>query len=138
VDLLDAQDAADLALRLDEIARARFGLQAGALGLEGGAGPQGWRRLPEGGIAQVLEDGAEILLGFRATALGLFGDQAPFIRSMALARLDLPTGPGLLGFGSGDPEGFAPDMGPELVAFVARVTERLARRLMDAEPGGDA
>jgi hypothetical protein len=29
-------------------------------------------------------------------------------------------------------------MGPELVAFVARVTERLARRLMDAEPGGDA
>jgi uncharacterized protein YigA (DUF484 family) len=49
---------------------------------------------------------------------------------MALARLNLPGGPGLMGFGSGDPEGFTPDIGPELVAFMARVTERLARRLM--------
>ena len=138
VDLLDAADAADLALRLDEIARARFGLQAGALGLEGPATPEGWRRLPDEGVARVLEDGADLLLGFRATALGLFGDQAPFIRSMALARLELPAGPGLLGFGSGDPEGFTPDMGPELVAFMARVAQRLARRLMDAEPAGDA
>ena len=100
--------------------------------------PEGWRRLPDDGVARVLDDGAELLLGFRATALGLFGEQAPFVRSMALARLQLPNGPGLLGFGSGDPEGFTPDMGPELVAFVARVAERLARRLMDAEPGGDA
>lgn len=138
LDLLDAKDAADLALRLDEIARVRFGLQAGALGLEGALAPEGWRRLPDDGVARVLDDGAELLLGFRATALGLFGEQAPFVRSMALARLELPAGPGLLGFGSGDPEGFTPDMGPELVAFVARVAERLARRLMDAEPGGDA
>ena len=86
----------------------------------------------------MLEDGADLLLGFRATALGLFGDQAPFVRSMALARLDLPSGPGLLGFGSGDPDGFTPDMGPELVGFMARVAERLARRIMDAEPGGEA
>jgi uncharacterized protein YigA (DUF484 family) len=82
-------------------------------------------------VDQVLEPGANLLLGFRATALGLFGDQAPFIRSMALARLDLPDdgGVGLMGFGSGDPEGFTPDMGPELVCFMARVTERLAGRL---------
>ena len=138
LDLLDATDAADLALRLDEIARARFGLQAGALGLEGPLAPEGWRRLPDDGVARVLDDGAELLLGFRATALGLFGEQAPFVRSMALARLQLPNGPGLLGFGSGDPEGFTPDMGPELVAFMARVAERMARRLMDAEPAGDA
>ena len=57
---------------------------------------------------------------------------------MAIARLDLSSGPGLLGFGSGDPEGFMPDMGPELVAFMARVVERLARRLTEAEPAGDA
>ena len=131
VDLLDARDAPDLARRLDEIARTRFGLQAGALGLEGRAAPEGWRALPPGGVDQVLEPGANLLLGFRATALGLFGDQAPFIRSMALARLDLPDdgGVGLMGFGSGDPEGFTPDMGPELVGFMARVTERLAGRL---------
>lgn len=132
IDLLDANDPADLALRLDDIARARFGLQAGALGIEGPEAQGGWRQLPEGGVSQLLEDDARILLGFRPTALGLFGDQAPFIRSMALARLDLPGGPGLLGFGSGDPEGFTPDMGPELVAFMARVAERLARRLMVA------
>ena len=131
VDLLDARDAPDLARRLDEIARTRFGLQAGALGLEGLAAPEGWRALPPGGVDQLLEPGANLLLGFRATALGLFGDQAPFIRSMALARLDLPDdgGVGLMGFGSGDPEGFTPDMGPELVGFMARVTERLAGRL---------
>ena len=131
VDLLDARDAPDLARRLDEIARTRFGLQAGALGLEGLAAPEGWRALPPGGVDQLLEPGANLLLGFRPTALGLFGDQAPFIRSMALARLDLPDdgGVGLMGFGSGDPEGFTPDMGPELVGFMARVTERLAGRL---------
>ncbi|MCA3721017.1 DUF484 family protein [Phenylobacterium sp.] len=130
IDLLDARTPADLALRLDEIARVRFGLQAGALGLEGSQPPEGWRQLPDGALARLLEDDADLLLGFRPTALGLFGDQAPFIRSMALARLNLPGGPGLMGFGSGDPEGFTPDMGPELVAFMARVTERLARRLM--------
>ncbi len=132
IDLLDACAPADLALRLDEIARVRFGLQAGALGLEGSQPPEGWRLLPDGALARLLEDDADLLLGFRPTALGLFGDQAPFIRSMALARLNLPGGPGLMGFGSGDPEGFTPDMGPELVAFMARVTERLARRLMGA------
>ena len=132
IDLLDARAPADLALRLDEIARVRFGLQAGALGLEGSPPPEGWRHLPDGALARLLEDDADLLLGFRPTALGLFGDQAPFIRSMALARLNLPGGPGLMGFGSGDPEGFTPDMGPELVAFMARVTERLARRLMGA------
>ena len=130
IDLLDARTPADLALRLDEIARVRFGLQAGALGLEGSQPPEEWRQLPDGALARLLEDDADLLLGFRPTALGLFGDQAPFIRSMALARLNLPGGPGLMGFGSGDPEGFTPDMGPELVAFMARVTERLARRLM--------
>ena len=132
IDLLDARAPADLALRLDEIARVRFGLQAGALGLEGSRPPEGWRQLPDGALARLLEDDADLLLGFRPTALGLFGDQAPFIRSMALARLNLPGGPGLMGFGSGDPEGFTPDMGPELVAFMARVTQSLARRLMGA------
>lgn len=129
IDLLEARDAADLAQRLDEIARTRFGLQAGGLGLEGEGAPSGWRPLPAGGVDALFDADAGVFLGFRATALGLFGDQAPFIRSMALARLDLPGGPGLLGFGSGDPEGFTPDMGPELVAFMARVTERLAGRL---------
>ena len=35
---------------------------------------------------------------------------------------------GLLAFGSADPEGFTPDMGSELIAFLARVAERTAER----------
>jgi hypothetical protein len=34
----------------------------------------------------------------------------------------------VLAFGSPDPEGFTPDMGTELVAFLARVVERTAER----------
>ena len=34
----------------------------------------------------------------------------------------------LIAFGSKDPEGFTPDMGAELVNFLARVVERTAER----------
>ena len=39
-----------------------------------------------------------------------------------------PSRQALLAFGSIDPEGFTEDMGPELVAFLARVVERTAER----------
>ena len=35
---------------------------------------------------------------------------------------------GTAAFGSTDPEGFTPEMGAELVAFLARVVERTAER----------
>ena len=35
---------------------------------------------------------------------------------------------GLIAFGSADPEGFVPQMGSELVGFLARVFERIAER----------
>ena len=44
VDLLDARNHADLARRVDELARARFGLAAGVIALEGDG-----RRRPAGG-----------------------------------------------------------------------------------------
>jgi uncharacterized protein YigA (DUF484 family) len=49
---------------------------------------------------------------------------------MAMVRLAIwePARQGLIAFGSGDPEGFTPDMGAELVAFLARVVERTAER----------
>ena len=69
-------------------------------------------------------------MGVLPTALGLFGDRQGEIRSMALVRMAIwePSLQGLLAFGSADPEGFTPDMGPELVAFLARVVERTAER----------
>ena len=52
------------------------------------------------------------------------------MQSCALVRLSLgsPERQGVLAFGSADPEGFTPDMGPELVSFLARVVERTAAR----------
>jgi uncharacterized protein YigA (DUF484 family) len=69
-------------------------------------------------------------MGFQPTALGLFGERAPEVRSMALVRLAIwePARQGVIAFGSADEEGFTADMGAELVTFLARVVERTAER----------
>ena len=128
VDLLEARDASDLAARVDEAARARFGLAAGALAVEGPA-PPGWRALPAGFVGHLL-GGASARLGAAVAGEPLFGEAGPEVASVALVRLSLWPGerPGLLAFGSPDPTGFTSDMGGELVAFLARVVERTAER----------
>src|SRR4051812_9446722 len=130
VDLLDARDHADLAQRLDHLAQQRFGLACGLIAIEGEQVPAGWRRLVEGQVDMILGDHGLARMGFAPTALGLFGAQADEIASMAMVRMAIwePARQGLLVFGSADPEGFTPDMGPELVAFLARVVERTAER----------
>jgi uncharacterized protein YigA (DUF484 family) len=69
-------------------------------------------------------------MGVLPIAHGLFGPQHGEIRSVALVRMAIwePSRQGLLAFGSTDAEGFTPDMGSELVAFLARVVERTAER----------
>jgi uncharacterized protein YigA (DUF484 family) len=131
VDLLDARNHSDLARRLDDLARTRFGLAAGVIALEtDGLPPAGWTHLVEGQVDLIL-DGPQRLarVGFAPTALGLFDRQVE-IRSMAMVRLSIwePARRGLLAFGSADPEGFTPEMGSDLVAFLARVVERTAER----------
>ncbi|OYX68549.1 MAG: hypothetical protein B7Y81_16540 [Caulobacter sp. 32-67-35] len=81
-------------------------------------------------IDMLMGDHAVARMGFYAPALGLFGDKLDHIRSMALVRMALwePSRQGILAFGSSDPEAFTPDMGSELVAFLARVVERTAER----------
>jgi len=130
VDLLDARDHADLAQRLDHLAQQRFGLACGLIAVEGDQVPAGWRRLVEGQVDMILGDHGLARMGFAPTALGLFGTQAEEIASMAMVRMAIwePARQGLLAFGSTDPQGFTPDMGPELVAFLARVVERTAER----------
>jgi uncharacterized protein YigA (DUF484 family) len=120
IDLLDARDNADLARRVDELARARFGLAAGVIALEVEASPPtGWFSLVEGQVDLLLE-------GSRP----LFGARGETVQSMAMVRIAVfePACTGLLAFGSDDPEGFTPDMGAELLAFLARVVERTAER----------
>lgn len=131
VDLLDARNHADLARRVDELAQLRFGLQAGVVALEGPERtPAGWRMMAPGGIDMVIGHQRVSLMGFQPTALGLFGEQAPEIKSMAMVRMAIwePARSGLLAFGSKDPQAFTADMGAELVAFLARVVERTAER----------
>jgi len=131
VDLLDARNHADLARRVDELAQLRFGLHAGVVALEGpDRTPAGWRVMPDGGIDMVIGHHRVSMMGFQPTALGLFGERAPEIQSMAMVRMAIwePARSGLLAFGSTDPDGFTADMGAELVAFLARVVERTAER----------
>lgn len=132
IDLLDARNHSDLAWRLDELARQRFGLAAGIIVLEDADRvPAGWKRLVEGQVDMILGGSHRLArMGFAPTALPLFGDKAELVRSMAMVRMSIwePARQGLLAFGSEDPDGFTEDMGVELVAFLARVVERTAER----------
>ena len=132
VDLLDSRNHSDLAWRLDELARNRFGLACAVIALESeDRVPAGWTHLVEGQVDMIL-GGAQrqARMGFAPTALGLFGKQADCVRSMAMVRMAIwePSRQGLLAFGSADEDGFTEDMGAELVVFFARVAERTAER----------
>ncbi len=129
LELLAARNNADLAARVDAAARERFGLVCATLCVEHDAAPAGWRSVPRGFAGQLLGVGAA-RLGAVVAADPLFGPAAKTVKSFALLRLTLwgEERPGLLAFGSGEAEGFTPDMGAELVAFLARVVERVADR----------
>jgi uncharacterized protein YigA (DUF484 family) len=129
-DVLAARDLEDLARRVDELARVRFGLALAVLALEGGETPAGWRALAPGQTELVLGTGREARLGRLPTAGGLFGDRAPHIQSVALARL-APWSPprlGVLALGSAEPDSFSDDMGTELLTFLAGVVAWTAGR----------
>lgn len=132
IDLLEARNHADLARRVDDLAQLRFALCSGVVALEGPERtPAGWRPLVEGQVDMILGGHQKLTrMGFWAPALGLFGDRAGDVKSMALVRLAMwePAREGIVAFGSSDPEGFTEDMGAELVAFLARVIERTAER----------
>jgi hypothetical protein len=132
VDLLDARNHSDLARRVDELAQQRFGLAAGVIALEiEGHPPAGWKHLVEGQVDMILGGSQRLArMGVTPTARGLFGERMGAIESMAMVRMAIwePSRQGVLAFGSADPEGFTEEMGPELVAFLARVVERTAER----------
>jgi uncharacterized protein YigA (DUF484 family) len=131
LDLLEARNPSDLARRMDELATLRFGLVGAITALdEPGRVPAGWVTLSQGGTDSLLGGPRLARLGQLERAFPLFGDRAPVVRSVALARIGpwSPQRDGLIAFGSPDPEGFHPQMGSELVNFLARVFERIAER----------
>jgi hypothetical protein len=129
VDLLEARNNADLARRLDETAKLRFGLLGGVIAVEGSA-PAGWRPMAEGLTDRMLGAEGQAWMGPNPFAEQLFGALEAPLQSCALIRLSLwsPARTGVLAFASADADGFTPDMGVELIALLARVVERTAER----------
>lgn len=128
--LMGAGGHADLAARMDDLARS-VGLAAGVVALEGPeAVPDGWRALAEGQCDLVLGRRRSSRLGVIPTSLGLFGERADQIGSVALLRLAIwtPARSGVLAFGAAGEDAFTADMGHELIDFLARVVERTAER----------
>ena len=131
VELLEARNNADLARRIDDVARLRFGLAAGVIGVEGpGVAPAGWRSLAEGMGDRIFGVEGVAWMGQSPYIDDMFGPAAAQVQSCAVVRIALwnTAREGLLAFGSADPDAFTPDMGAELVAFLARVTERVSER----------
>ncbi|HWQ87200.1 DUF484 family protein [Brevundimonas sp.] len=136
LDLMEARNPSDLARRLDAVAQGRFGLAGAAIALEKPGGvPFGWRGLEAGGVDALLGDHGLTWLGPNFEGLNLFGAAEADVRSVALIRMapqfpgaDVPARHAICAFGSPEPDGFAPTMGCELAAFIARVVERTAER----------
>jgi uncharacterized protein YigA (DUF484 family) len=127
VDLLDARSNSELAQRLDQTARLRFGLVTGSVAVEGRA-PAGWVRLDDSMVDMILGDDRVTRLGETGFGSLLFPDAAEAVQSVAMIRLTVWGRPGLLTFGAADAQAFTPDMGCELISFLARVLERTAER----------
>jgi uncharacterized protein len=131
LELIGTRCHADLALKLEDLARELFGLSTAVIGLEGPERvPAGWRVMVEGQVDLTLGAGRPARLGVAPTALGLFGPAADSVGSVALVRLTVgdPARAGVLAFGAESADAFAPEMGHELIDFIARVVERTAER----------
>jgi uncharacterized protein YigA (DUF484 family) len=132
VDLLEARNNSDLARRVNEGARNRFGVACGSICIEssGEPTPFGWRTVPVGLLDMLLGASGLARMGPCAGAAELFGEASLDVKSAAIVRMAIwsPARTAVLAFGSSDVDGFTPDMGAELVAFLARVVERTAER----------
>ena len=135
LDLMEANNHIELARQLDMSTQARFGLAGAAVALEKpGLVPFGWKSLEPGRVDALLGEDGRNWLGPNFTGLDLFGPADGEVRSVALVRMSLrfpdqdQARPALCAFGSVEDEGFTPAMGCELIAFVARVFERMAQR----------
>jgi uncharacterized protein YigA (DUF484 family) len=135
LDLMEANNHAELARHLDATCQGRFGLAGGILAIEKpGAVPFGWKSMEPGRVDALLGDDGLEWLGPNFTGLNLFGPADGEVKSVALVRmkLNLPDSDGpraaICGFGSSEDDGFTPAMGCELIAFITRVVERMAVR----------
>ena len=137
--LLDAQSFEQLIQVITTDLAVLLDLDVACLIVESGA-----RDLPRNetaGVRVVKAGSIDGWLGRRELVLAgnlygdpnIFGGGAGLVRSEALIRLHISTEtpPGMLAFGSRDPEMFHQGQGTELLSFLARVVERCIRCWLD-------
>ena len=94
--------------------------------------------VPQGAVDRYISGGRDIALRsvtMRQISSGepeVFGDNASYMKSECLLKLDLGVGqlPGLLVLGSEDPHQFRSGQGSDLLNFFAATFERVLRRWM--------
>ena len=137
--LLDAQSFEQLIQTITTDLAVLLDLDVACLIVESGA-----RDLPRNetaGVRVVKASSIDGWLGRREIVLAgnlygdpnIFGGAAGLVRSEALIRLHISTEtpPGMLAFGSRDPEMFHQGQATELLSFLARVVERCIRSWLD-------
>ncbi len=137
--LLDAQSfeqliqtiTTDLAVLLD-LDVACLIVESGNRDLPG-TDTSGVRVVKAGAIDSWLGRREVVLAGNVYGDPSIFGGAAGLIRSEALIRLHISgeTPPGMLAFGSREPDMFHQGQGTELIGFLARVVERCIRNWLD-------
>lgn len=96
--------------------------------------PRGVHLLPGGAVDALLGPGNNALLQADAVANpAVFGIRASHVRSQALVRLNVGVSspPGLVAFGSLDPNGYSQGHSTELMQFLAQVLENTIRAWLD-------
>jgi len=141
---LDARGFEDMIDTITKDVPTALGLEAVVLGIEtrenglpaDPARLPGLRLLAPGSVDAVLGKDVTHILRGELGAHGLFSDTDAQVQSEALIRLHLSnvSPPGVLAFGAGDAEHFAPDQAVDLLTFLARAIERILRLWLDLPP----
>lgn len=146
--VLEPEDLDHLCEALARHVPAILGVEILRIAVEGDEGPDQpappapFVRLLHGGVASYLsrhlgagadEDGPErpvVLRAAGAEAAEVFGAEGERIGSEALVRLEFGAGrpPGLLAFGSRDPDRFGPDQAGDLLEFFGGVVAHAVKR----------
>lgn len=106
--------------------RAKLAIESADLAL-----PEAVARLTPGLLDHWMGPADTLLQSYAAPHLELFAQDAPAMRSLAMLRIDAPTGPaGVIAFGSHDPEWFTPDQATDFIAFLAGIVSRRLAQLL--------
>lgn len=128
--LIEANTLAELGKIVSDELPALCGVDCAVLEMEGDGWPAPIICLEAGGVDANLGPAETMLRANVPESLGKIPNMDIVIRSIAIVRLEPDADTlGLLTFGSCDPECFTPDLGTDMVSFLAAVISRQIRKL---------